>query len=351
MRKCFERRADYWKEVPSFTSVFHFKWQPFSRGLHFDQLCHSQKQMLNHLEGHAEITTKDCLFKNFLAYAELNKLNAFDYLPLTFALDIDSPTYGADFEKFVYCYSTIDSVNAAVGKDVPGRDQLCLKQINQRIHRIAFSKDRRVVSHSRAKLHPTHFTGHNLWVLKPTGFNRGVGVSVFDNMDKLKAMIKLYSQEPASPMTDMGKKKPAAEPPLDPAIKQAAADVPRTRTFVIQKYVERPLLIHGRKFDIRVWVLVTHELKVLFFREGYLRTSSEAFTMDSAAIGKKNVHLTNNAVQKYCDHYGQFEDGNQVSFPQFQVSFGRVDRISGRDIWTKHTRIKASTCSGTSCRR
>lgn len=33
---------------------------------------------------------------------------------------------------------------------------------------------------------------------------------------------------------------------------------------------------------------------------------------------KPFVHLTNNAVQKYSDNYGQFEDGNQISFQEFQ---------------------------------
>lgn len=104
-------------------------------------------------------------------------------------------------------------------------------------------------------------------------------------------------------------------------LKATQVDVCKVRTYVIQKYIERPLLIYQRKFDIRVWVLVTHEMKVYFFKEGYLRTSSEIYTLESDSVKNKNVHLTNNAVQKYSEKYGQFEDGNQLSFDAFQVFF------------------------------
>ena len=51
-------------------------------------------------------------------------------------------------------------------------------------------------------------------------------------------------------------------------------------TFIIQKYVERPLLIYKRKFDIRVWVLLNQDHDLFFFKEGYLRTSSSEFGID-----------------------------------------------------------------------
>ena len=88
--------------------------------------------------------------------------------------------------------------------------------------------------------------------------------------------------------------------------------------FIIQKYIEKPLLIHKRKFDIRVWVLVSHTGKCYFFKEGYLRTSGSDFKLDDSNPDDQWVHLTNNAVQKNMKNYGEFEEGNQLSFAQLQ---------------------------------
>lgn len=79
---------------------------------------------------------------------------------------------------------------------------------------------------------------------------------------------------------------------------------------VIQKYIEKPLLINERKFDIRLWVLITHEHECYLFEEGYIRTSSYKYTLDAESIDKRAVHLTNNAVQKHDSNYGKMEDGN-----------------------------------------
>jgi tubulin--tyrosine ligase/tubulin polyglutamylase TTLL9 len=59
--------------------------------------------------------------------------------------------------------------------------------------------------------------------------------------------------------------------------------------------VEQPLLVAGRKFDIRIWVLVTHQTTYVF-KQGYIRTTSSEYTLDAASISKPEVHLTNNAI-------------------------------------------------------
>ena len=98
----------------------------------------------------------------------------------------------------------------------------------------------------------------------------------------------------------------------------ASTGTMKHNSFIFQKYIERPLLIKGRKFDIRCWVLWNYDSKVYLFKEGYLRTSSKPYKIDPENPDDMFTHLTNNAVQKTSKDYGAFEDGNQISYAAFQ---------------------------------
>ena len=102
----------------------------------------------------------------------------------------------------------------------------------------------------------------------------------------------------------------------------SAANI-RPGGFVIQKYMEVPLLIDKRKFDIRVWVLVTQEGRAYFFKEGYIRTSSEEYNLLANDITKDSIHLTNNAVQKNMENYGKYEEGNILAFSHLQKNLDK----------------------------
>ena len=122
---------------------------PFLKGVSFSQLSLSQKQIINHFEFHQEITTKDLLFKNLINYAELNKINIFDHVPLTFIIHVDSQTYSSDFERFVHCYELIKEIALAKDKNSSDYCNQCLKLINTKLQQFQFSKERRAVTHCR----------------------------------------------------------------------------------------------------------------------------------------------------------------------------------------------------------
>ena len=70
------------------------------------------------------------------------------------------------------------------------------------------------------------------------------------------------------------------------------------KTWVIQKYIENPMLILKRKFDIRVWVVVPtwNPLRIYVFKECYLRFSNEKY--DPRCHKNLLSHLTNNSISK-----------------------------------------------------
>lgn len=53
--------------------------------------------------------------------------------------------------------------------------------------------------------------------------------------------------------------------------------------------------------------------------------SSVEYTTDSSEIENYFVHLTNNAIQKFSEGYGQQEDGNQLSFKTFFETLAQRD--------------------------
>ncbi len=58
------------------------------------------------------------------------------------------------------------------------------------------------------------------------------------------------------------------------------------------------------------------KMKAYFFAEGYIRTASYEF--DLGNVGDTEIHLTNDAIQKHCDSYGKYEEGNKLSYVEFQ---------------------------------
>lgn len=61
---------------------------------------------------------------------------------------------------------------------------------------------------------------------------------------------------------------------------------------------------------------INGHLKGYFYEDAYIRTSCKEFDIDN--LSSKFIHLTNDAVQKYSQDYGKYENGNKLSMNDFQ---------------------------------
>ena len=143
-----------------------------------------------------------------------------------------------------------------------------------------------------------HFVGRNIWILKPTSLNRGRGIYVFRYIKKLKKIIVEYISASSSKVnggasTSSGYSFTGSSninsfsgnshrrdyisefEQLDQFVKpfdelsgplQSFNGNSQLEGYIIQKYIENPLLINKRKFDIRLWVLINQNLDCFLFR-------------------------------------------------------------------------------------
>ena len=97
-----------------------------------------------------------------------------------------------------------------------------------------------------------------LWIMKPIGLSRGRGIFLVDDLSQVE-----YGE-----------------------------------TYVVQKYVDRPLLLDGHKMDLRLYVLVTSfaPTEAFIYSEGFARVSTERYR--ASDCGNLRMHLTNYSVQR-----------------------------------------------------
>lgn len=77
---------------------------------------------------------------------------------------------------------------------------------------------------------------------------------------------------------------------------------------VVQKYLHKPHLIDGFKYDLRVYVLVNgvNPLRVYVYKDGLARFCTEKYKKpDDKNIDNQCMHLTNYAINKVSENFVQ----------------------------------------------
>jgi hypothetical protein len=259
---------------------FNFCWCPTlevgtadsegrSVSMHSSDVPDHLTQLVNHFANLRILTTKTGLINSLIPYAAKSNVNVFDITPTTFIIKM----YNVNVD------ATVSPKKRSMNNKSKEVD-ISWEGFLEKYHEIKQGRFER-------ERVPEYHCSKNMWIVKPSGLNCGRGIHVFQDLNDIKRFV----------------------------------EAEKKGVYVIQKYLEQPLLLWGRKFDMRIWVTVNESGKVFMYRNGYLRTSSEKFTLDlkGASFGDKQmVHLTNYCMQKNSENLGKFEDGNTLSFDDFQ---------------------------------
>ena len=127
-----------------------------------------------------------------------------------------------------------------------------------------------------------------LWILKPNNKCQGQGITLLNKTSKVKKMN--FSKKVT---TDNNQ------------------TVNINDIYVVSKYIENPFLMGGKKFDLRIYCLVTtfHPLKAYLYQQGFCRFCNEKFSVDVSDINNIYMHLTNVAIQKKYEKYQKTNGG------------------------------------------
>ncbi|XP_062465970.1 tubulin tyrosine ligase 3-like [Pezoporus occidentalis] len=191
-------------------------------------------------------------------------------------IDRDSPQLhvtDADWDCFLHEYYRVVNEQSRLEPSIPQ-----LKQCRALLQKL------------QERLPQLHMEGvHNLWIIKPGAMSRGRGITC---SARLEEILELPGK-PAAPSVQPGQ-------------------------WVVQKYVERPLLIFGTKIDLRQWILVTdwNPLTIWFYRDSYVRFCSQPFSLQHLHASR---HLCNVSIQK-----------------QWRQAAGRNPNLPCDLIWSSH---------------
>ncbi|XP_074655111.1 uncharacterized protein LOC141908801 [Tubulanus polymorphus] len=134
-----------------------------------------------------------------------------------------------------------------------------------------------------------------IWICKPTGLNQGKGIYLFRNLDEIKKTIQERDERSEN----------------QPGRKLTIRRMPR----IVQRYINDPLLVEGKKFDIRAYMMIPSTSPfMLYYHGGYLRLSIHKYNKDDADM---TTHLTNQYIQKKDPMYKEMKEDTVWSEERF----------------------------------
>ena len=149
-------------------------------------------------------------------------------------------------------------------KDSMARNINAMAHLHGQKH-FSFMPECYILPHERDSLLSAFERGRP-WIVKPAGSSQGRGIYIISNPLELPDTYQNSKNED---------------------------------NWIVERYIDNPLLIDNRKFDLRLYVAVTsfNPLKVYLHKEGLCRLATEKYSNET--YDQKYAHLTNYSINKH----------------------------------------------------
>ncbi|KAG2387595.1 hypothetical protein C9374_001189 [Naegleria lovaniensis] len=166
-------------------------------------------------------------------------------------------------------------------------------------------------------LKTSQVTTNYRWIIKPIGSGEGRGIRIYANSHDL-----LSQEFPSIPSSEIE----------TCHITEETLNSIKKKKIVVSQYISNPMLIEGKKFDLRLFVLaVGGETERLYlYRDGIVRLASEPYSNSDDTLNNPYIHITNNTVN---------DKKNKVQHETIKKEYGFFCNLSLKELkehFSKH---------------
>lgn len=165
----------------------------------------------------------------------------------------------------------------------------------------------------------------NVWIIKPSKGSCGRGISVHSDIDNFIDNFHRLEQE-----------SPEARRKRDSQLRSGEADDFLMTSRIAQRYIARPLLIEGKKFDVRSYLYIVDVAdQVVYYHDGYIRKNAELYDSDLTDLSNRFIHLSNVSVQKKHPDFAVIQEEMRWRYDRFQAYL--TEHNLAPDDWVEKT--------------
>ncbi|KAL4486013.1 hypothetical protein ABPG72_003947 [Tetrahymena utriculariae] len=150
--------------------------------------------------------------------------------------------------------------------------------------------------------------GSEMWISKPLDQLGGKGINVYQNSSQIKEYIKKIKQESQNQTEEQ-------------------------QQVIVQRYIQNPLLVNKKKFDIRSYVIVVStDPYIVYFLNGYVRLTINDYNKNDTDL---LTHLVNTNIQKKHPQFNFKKDDSHWELNKFESALKEQYNMTDEEIEIK----------------